>query len=437
MKKGFDRIIGYEAIKTELARISDSLKNNEAYAKLGVSAPKGLLLYGEPGVGKTIMANAVIEESGRKAFVCRKDLPNGAFVKAIKSVFAKAKEAAPSIVFLDDMDKFANGDEEHPDAEEYITVQSCIDALKGSEVFVLATANSIESLPFSLLRAGRFDRVIEVEAPRDEDAVKIVEHYLDRKGFVSGIDAVFLARVLDGRSCAELETVINEAGLYAGYERKGCITMDHFLEACLRMLFDVPPTNNSVKGDDWHTALSDGNDTRSQIVYHEAGHAVISEVLFPQSVTLVSTHSVDGRFGGFTSCYRDRKIAPLLWQQRNIVVGLGGMAAVEQKYGIADSGAERDLDQAFDMVRDLVVNNCVCGFSLHEANYRISETLRSRQEQIVASEIEKYYRKAKQILACNRGFLDGVAAALAQKHLLSSFDIEQIKNECEIVAVAM
>lgn len=120
----FDKIIGYSAVKKELKQIADTLKNREVYAKLGVSSPRGLLLYGEPGVGKSLMASAVIEESGRKAFVCRKDQPNGDFVKVIKATFEKAIENAPSIVLLDDMDKFANGDERHPDAEEYVTVQS-------------------------------------------------------------------------------------------------------------------------------------------------------------------------------------------------------------------------------------------------------------------------------------------------------------------------
>lgn len=154
----FDKIIGYSAIKKELRQISDTLKNKDVYAGLGVSAPKGLLLYGEPGVGKSLMASAIIEESGRKVFTCRKDKPNGDFVKEIKATFDKAAENAPSIVYLDDMDKFTNGDERHPDAEEYVTVQSCIDEVKGKQVFVLATANNIRCLPHSLRRAGRFDR---------------------------------------------------------------------------------------------------------------------------------------------------------------------------------------------------------------------------------------------------------------------------------------
>lgn len=434
----FDMIIGYTAIKKELRQIADTLKNREAYDKLGVSAPRGLLLYGEPGVGKSLMASAIIEECGRKAFICRKDKPNGDFVKDIKATFDKAMENAPSIVYLDDMDKFANGDERHPDAEEYVTVQSCIDEAKGKEVFVLATVNNMRCLPHSLRRAGRFDRVIEVDTPRGQDAVKIISHYLSNKKVVEGVDAKTIARIMDGRSCAELETVINEAGLYAGYERADSITMEHFMEACLRTVFDVPASvDDNYDDDDFYTLLSDSNNVLSQIVYHEAGHAVVSEILCPESVTLVSAYSRGGANGGFTNYYNDRTHTPLYWSKTRIIGALGGIAAIEQKYGILDAGCERDLDQAFDRTKDLIVNNCISGLHLHCNGYGDSERLKSEQEQAVSAEVEKLYRKAKEIIALNHDFFEKVALALAQKRLISAVDIQQIKSECEIVPVAL
>jgi AAA+ superfamily predicted ATPase len=166
----FAPVIGYKSIKKELIRICDIMRNRDFYAKLGVSVPSGLLLSGEPGLGKTLMANCFIKASGRTAFVCRKDKPDGDFVKHIKNTFEEAVKFAPSIVFLDDMDKFANGDEYHKNSEEFVTVQSCIDDCKGKEVFVLATINDNDSIPSSLLRAGRFDNRIEVQAPKGADA---------------------------------------------------------------------------------------------------------------------------------------------------------------------------------------------------------------------------------------------------------------------------
>ena len=218
--KEFDRVVGYRSVKTELERIIDMMINPDAYSKLGVKTTRGLLLYGEPGVGKTTMAKCFIEASSRKTFTLRKDAPDGDFVKMIKKTFDDAKEAAPSIVFLDDMDKFANEDSYHKNAEEFVTVQACIDDVKEHEVFILATANDLDNLPDSLLRAGRFDKNIEVENPKGNDVVLIVKHYLKNKNLADDIDYKEIARMLDGRSCAALETVINEAGVYAGLKKE-------------------------------------------------------------------------------------------------------------------------------------------------------------------------------------------------------------------------
>lgn len=431
----FEKIIGYEATKKELAQISDVLANKEAYERLGVSSPRGLLLHGDPGVGKTLMASAVIKASGRKAFTCRKNSPNGDFVKKIKKTFKDAAEAAPSIVLLDDMDKFANGDDRHPDAEEYVTVQSCIDEIKGKEVFVLATANSLRALPRSLKRAGRFDRVIEVNNPRGEDAVKIIEHYIKGKKFVGDMDAVTVARIMDGRSCAELETVINEAGLYAGFERSEEITMDHFMRACLHTIHDVP--NEVLCESSFDTDLSNGDDPRTRVVYHEAGHATIAEVLNPGSVTLISAYCRDGESGGFTSYYRSGFSGSAERQQSHILGSLGGMAALEQKFGIIDTGASGDLDQAFRSTWNLVTENCLCGFHLHSNSFDDSGDLKAKQEQMAAAEIERFYRKVKEILSKNRELFEAIAGELSIKGVLTAADIRRIKENCGCIPVAV
>ena len=434
----FDEIIGYSGVKRELRQIADTLKNHEVYNRLGVSAPRGLLLYGKPGVGKSLMAGAVIENCGRKAFVCRKNQPNGDFVREIKATFQKAMENVPSIVFLDDMDKFANGDADHPDAEEYVTVQSCIDEAKGKDVFVLATVNNLRCLPYSLRRAGRFDRMIEVDVPRGNDAVAIIQHYLENKKTVENMDVKTIARIMDGRSCAELETVINEAGLYAGYSRSEYITMDHFMEAVLRTVFRVPAPSVS-DNEDFYSSLDNPNAIVSQLVYHEAGHAVVSEILCPESVTLVSAHNRGDGSRGFTAYYDDNSWTPLHWAKSRIVSGLAGIAAVEQKFGMFDYGGSNDLDKAFCGVRDLVVNTCSNGLHLHSFDWfsEDSERLKSEQQQVIAAEVEKFYKKAKEVLALNNEFFEKLAVALAKKKVLSAAEIQQIKSQCPIQPVAL
>lgn len=433
----FDSIIGYSAIKHDLIRIADTLKSRDAYEKLGVSSPRGLLLHGEPGVGKSLMASAVIEESGRNAFTCRKDKPNGDFVNTIKATFDEAAKNAPSIVFLDDMDKFTNGDELHPNAEEYVTVQSCIDEVRGKDVFVIATVNNKRCLPHSLRRAGRFDRIIEIKSPRGKDAIDIISHYLKSKKVAENVDAENIAKIMDGNSCAELETVINEAGLYAGYERKEYITMDHIMEALLRIVFNVPAPDDNYN-EDFYSTLFDPGNKNAHIIYHEAGHAVISEILCPKSVTLVSAYNREYENGGFTSYYNDNTYTTLYWEKSRIIGALGGIAAIEQKYGFYDLGAESDLSYAFSKTRDMIINLSTSGFHLQSHGYdEDSDQLKFAQEQAISAEMDKYYRKAKEIISHNYEFFEKIAVTLAKKKLLSADDIRKIKSECNIVPVVL
>ena len=424
LEKEFDAVIGYKSIKKELIRICDIMRNSEFYSKLGVSVPNGLLLSGDPGLGKTLMANCFIKASGRKAFTCRKDKPDGDFVNHIKSTFDEAVKNAPSIVFLDDMDKFANGDRYHRNSEEFVTIQSCIDDAKNKDVFVLATINDEDAIPSSLLRAGRFDNRIEVNSPKGEDAEKIVEYYIKKKNFVSEVDVKTITRLLNGASCAELETVINEAGVYAGFNRKDKIEMDDIVKACLRIIHKAPEKESS------HSP-----EVLKAVAYHEAGHAVIAEVLEPGSVNFVSVRSHGGGVGGFTNYYQPEEY----WikkkhMENRVIVLLGGKAATETVFGETDVGTNSDLHRAFDIVKRFVEDYCSNGFDRWLQAREYSNGVVERRDMQLSIEMEKFYHTAKKILIDNREFLDKLATALMNKDILTSVEIQAIKATCKMVA---
>ena len=413
----FDKIIGYKDVKAELERLCDVIKNGEKYKALGVAPIGGLLLDGDPGVGKTLMANCFIKESGRKAYVCRKNKPDGEFVKEIKNTFFEAMENAPSIILLDDMDKFANEDNYHRNAEEYVTVQSCIDEVKGKDVFVLATTNGTENLPGSLLRAGRFDTTIEVKAPEGKDALDIVKYYLSMKKSVSEVNAEDVARLLTGKSCAELETVINTAGQYAGYAEKEYIDMDDITRACLRIIYDAPESNAPHN----KTVLE-------RIAYHEAGHTVAAEMLESDSVDLVTVRKNTGSAGGLT-CYH---VADDYWvskkhMENRIIAILAGKAATEIVFGETDTGANNDLHRAFDIVKRFVDDYCSYGFG-YWVDRDNSQTLIARKEDRIIADMENYYAVAKKLLVENRAFLDNIAKKLQEKDTLVYSEIQEIKE---------
>lgn len=424
LEKEFEPVIGYKSIKKELIRICDIMQNSEFYSKLGVSVPNGLLLSGDPGLGKTLMANCFIKASGRKAFTCRKDKPDGDFVNHIKSTFDEAVKNAPSIVFLDDMDKFANGDRYHRNSEEFVTVQSCIDDAKNKDVFVLASINDEDAIPESLLRAGRFDNRITVVSPKGEDAEKIVEHYIKKKNFVSEVDVKTITRLLNGASCAELETVINQAGVYAGFNRKEKIEMDDIVKACLRIIHKAPEKE-----------YAHSPEVLKAVAYHEAGHAVIAEVLEPGSVNFVSVRSHGGNAGGFTNYYQPEEYwIKKQYMENRVTVILGGKAATETVFGETDVGANNDLHRAFDIVLRFVDDYCSNGFDRWIQDNQSSQGTSERRDMQLAFEMENFYKKAKKILIDNREFLDKVATALMNKDILTSVEIQAIKATCKMVA---
>lgn len=412
----FDNVLGYAEEKAELAKIADILKNTEKYRALGVETPRGLLLEGAPGLGKTTMANALIEESGRTVFRVRKEKTNGDFLEIIKTAFDEARAAAPSIVFLDDMDKFANEDEHHRNADEFVTIQSQIDECRGTEVFVLATANETDCLPGSLLRVGRFDRILTIKAPRHKDAVDIIEYYLSKKKAVSpDVDREEISRIMNGKSCAELETVINEAGIYAAYAGKSSIEMEDIIKACLRIIFDAPDTMNSE------------DEYAENVAYHEAGHAVINEVLEPGSVNLISIANHKGSISGITSYFQNENYFKDVRFMQNRVRGLlAGKAATELVFGRTDSGANNDLHRAFSICERFIDHYCSFGFGTF-ARRDSGTALADRKDLGIELEMSRFYAETRQILIENREFLDKLAGALLEKKTLLRSDIAAIR----------
>jgi len=420
--KGFEKVIGYDSVKRELEMVCDTIRNFDKYKKLGVNTPTGVLLYGEPGVGKTLIANCMVEECNRKVFVCRKDKEEGLFIHKIEKIFKDAEENAPSIILFDDMDKFANDGPFNKNSSEYVAIQSLIDETKDKNIFMLATCNSINCLPDSLLRAGRFDKVIRINNPTGDDAVKIVGHYLSQKKNIGDIDVLAISKILNGKSCAQLEMVVNEAGIYAGFSNKEVIDMDDMVNACVRVIFDAPESVNDTN----HKVIE-------STAYHEAGHAVVAEILQPGSVNIISIRQHTGDTGGITAL----DLADTYWNDKVLMENrvmslLGGKAATEIKFGSVDMGSNSDLSRAFRIVDRFVDNHCSYGFDKFVLDKMSSNDLLNRKESQIYFEMEKYYAQAKKIIFDNIVFLDKLAKELMKKQTLIISDIKRIREECRV-----
>lgn len=423
----FNEIIGYESIKEELKSIANMLKDGNELSNQGITLIKGMMLYGEPGVGKTMMANALINECNRNTFICRKDESEDDLIKKIKNTFKEASENVPSIVFLDDFDKFAKNEAKGVTYDAYSTVQACIDETEDKDIFVLATANTIRYFPMSLLRVGRFDKVIEIENPNFEDSINIIKYYLNKKKFKVNIDVEYMAKVMKGRSCAHIEYMVNDIALLASYDNSSVLTLDYFIKAFIRAYYQVLNTDSqhNYKNDEEY------NDAKIR-AYHEAGHVVVSEILNPNDVLLASIYK-KGRSGGFTFYGNEGMLDAIKLIECEIIRTLGGKGAVELKFGILDVGSTKDISTSYSLINEMLGVHTKYGFSFYDNDrYSIKET---KSENII--EMERFYQKSKEIIFNNMEFLEKIANALLEKKVITSFDIKEIKSNCKINYVSI
>lgn len=415
----FEKVIGYDRLVEELEQIADILKRPQAYRDAGARVPAGLLLHGDPGVGKTLMAECLIEESGVAAVTCRKDKPNGEFVDAIRNAFGEAGMAAaegqPAIVYLDDMDKFANEDDSHRNAEEYVTVQACIDEARGTDVFVLATVNEMHRLPNSLVRAGRFDRIIHVGCPTREDSERIMRHYLGGKPLAEDIDPDDAVKLARDMTCAEIEAVVNGALLASVRRREEHIGRDSFVGALVGR--DGATVSAAQRCPD--------PVQRRRVAVHEAGHAAVLELLAPGSCSLVVLLDDDRHRRGET-----RKVQPLgmddvSWDEVRLLAAYGGRAATELVYGMPDVGASEDLRMAQnDALREVGAIGTL-GFSNLDSVRRLGG-MSDEAMRVVHAEMERRCWEAKRLLAQNQPLLDAIADALCERGYLLASDIRAL-----------
>lgn len=419
----FKKVIGYETIKSELMQICDMVHNKEKYDALGARMPRGILLHGTPGIGKTLLAKCFIEESELTSYTVRNNSGNDYFIDIITKAFKEAKENAPSIIFLDDMDKFANDDAYHRDAKEYVAVQAGIDDVKDSDVFVIATTNDIEKLPRSLVRSGRFDKIVLMQPPTKEDAAKIIEHYIDNKKVSDNVNFDDLCKMMSYHSCADLETLLNEAAITAGYNNQDSIEMKDLVGAVLRLQYNSPDDLMEVS-----------DEKIRKVALHEAGHVVACEVLKQGSVGLASIRT---RGRGFTNGFI-HKCEELERRPHYIMVSLAGKVAVELYYSESvATGCYSDLRRAYDSIREGMSKSATVGIGMLDVSTRqfpdSSDGFVERNEAVVQAELERHIIEARNILLQNRDFLERIADALVEKETLLFSDIQAIRDSVKIV----
>ena len=417
MDKFDEKVIGYDSIKETLRQIADVLKRPEAYKEKGVSMPRGLLMESAPGLGKSLMASILMEESGRKSFVFRRINEGNTFLGEMKDIFDVAKEEAPSILLLEDLNLYVESNS--PYAPEWACLQACIDETSDADIFVIATTNDTRYMPQSLLRPGRFDYILNLNPPLGKTAEDIVSYYLHDKNLAKDVQISDIVKAMPQVSCATLETVMNLAAINSVYRDHAHVQKEDIIDALLKVVY------NLRKAD-----CEEDPQEHQMIAVHEAAHAVVGEVLHSGSIGIITIRGSHGAIGGMESGFAVYAKSEEEFQDE-IIKTLAGKAGTALIYGIMDIRAAADIKKADQLLDIWLCHFAGGGFSgVEPSENRLSEPRLSYNEAIKSAKLEELYRRAYKILYDNRDFLLAVQKELLEHETLLNSDLAKIRESC-------
>ena len=440
----FDDVAGVDEEKEELEEIVEFLKNPRKFTEMGARIPKGVLLVGHPGTGKTLLAKAVAGEAGVPFFfISGSDFVEmfvGVGASRVRDLFEEAKKKAPCIIFIDEIDAvgrqrgagLGGGHDEREQTLNQLLVE--MDGFSANEgVIVLAATNRPDVLDKALLRAGRFDRQIVVGAPDVKAREQILEVHSRKKRLADDVDLKVIAKNTSGFAGADLENVLNEAALLAARRNLTEIGMKEIEDAMVKVTMG-PEKKTRVRSEKENRLVS----------YHEAGHAVVSHYLETQDPVHQISIVPRGMAGGYTM-YRpseDKNFMSKTEMEENIVSLLGGRVAEALILNDVSTGASNDIERATKIARSMVtkygmserIGTLMLGSDQSEVflgrDFAQSKEYSEETAGIIDEEtkaiIDKGYNRAKQILTDHIDKLHAVAAVLLEKEKIEADEFERI-----------
>lgn len=438
----FKDVAGIDEARDELNEVVDFLRNPAKFRKLGARIPKGILMVGAPGTGKTLLARAIAGEAGVPFFHTSgsefEEMLVGAGASRVRDLFTKAKKAAPALIFIDEIDAVARkrGTKVQSGTTEQTLNQILVEMdgfEKNVNVIVLAATNRPDVLDPAILRPGRFDRQIRIELPDMQGRKEILAVHGANKPFDETVDLERIAKRTVGFTGADLENILNEAAIIAAREGKTKVSDDDIDEAISKVV--LGPAKKSRKRTDNELSL---------VAYHEAGHAVVAKMI-PEATPVDRISIISrGSSGGVTMFLpeKDEYIVSKRKLLAEIAVSLGGRAAEEVALDDISTGASSDIEKATNVAKRMIQRfgmsekmglvqygdfeeNDYLGYA-----YSNSKEYSDKTAQDIDAEVKQLvteaYERAKKILNDNRDKLDRVAKELLEKEVLGKEDFDRL-----------
>ncbi len=444
VKITFNDVAGIEEAKEEVAEIIEFLKDPKKFTRLGGRIPKGVLLVGAPGTGKTLLARAIAGEAGVPFFsISGSDFVEmfvGVGAARVRDLFIQGKKNAPCIIFIDEIDAvgrhrgagLGGGHDEREQTLNQLLVE--MDGFEANEgVILIAATNRPDVLDPALLRPGRFDRQVVVPVPDLKGRESILQVHTRRTPLAESVDLSILARSTPGFSGADLENLVNEAALFAARRGNELVAMDDFEQAKDKVLMGSE-----------RKSLILSERERVNTAYHEAGHTLVAKLIPGTDPIHKVTIIPRGRALGLTQQLPldERHTYPKDYLLATLTVLLGGRAAEELEFNHFTTGAGNDLERATDLARKMVCNwgmsdelgpvtfgkreeHIFLGREFAQSKDFSEETARIIDDAI-KNLILSSYSNAKGLLTRHRTHLKGLAQALLEKETLDSAEIDRI-----------
>ena len=440
VKTTFKDVAGLEGAKEEVQEIVDFLKNPKKYTVLGGKIPKGALLVGSPGTGKTLLAKAVAGEAKVPFF----SLSGSDFVEMfvgvgasrVRDLFKQAKDKSPSIIFIDEIDAIgrARGKSNITGSndERENTLNQLLTEMDGfgtdTNVIVIAATNRADVLDKALMRAGRFDRQIYVDLPDLNERKEIIKVHLKPIKVIKTLDIDFLAKQTPGFSGADIANVCNEAALIAARKNKKSVGKQDFLDAVDRIIGGLEKKNKIITPEEKKT-----------IAFHEAGHAIVSWLLEHAAPLVKVTIVPRGQsLGAAWYLPEERQIVRTEQMLDEMCAALGGRAAEKVMFDKISTGALSDLEKVTRQARAMVsvyglndtLGNITYYDSSGQSEYNFtkpySEETARKIDHEISEIIEKQYERAISLLATSKDKLIQLADRLLEKEVIFKDDLENI-----------
>jgi cell division protease FtsH len=420
-------VAGVEEAKEELREVVEFLREPKRFRRLGAKVPKGILLHGPPGTGKTLLAKAVAKESNAKFFAQSAssfvEMFAGLGAARIRRLFREARKARPAIVFIDELDAVGATRGNDISGEKDQTLNQLLvemDGFAGSDdLVVIAASNLLDKLDPALLRPGRFDRQIFVPPPDLKGREEILTVHSRNKP-LHEVDLELVARQTSGLTGADLANICNEAAIFAGRKHRDVVLMEDFEGALERV----------VAGMQSRRVINDHE--KRVVAYHEAGHALCSELL----PTVEKVHKISiiprGRALGYTLNLpeEDRYLKSKDELLDHMVVLLAGRVAEHVVFGAITTGASDDLKRVYEISRAMVaeygMGTELMSRRLPTDDYSVSDATRRTVDEEQQHLTDLAYRRALQMVGEHRLLLDSFAATLLYREVLERDDIERI-----------